>query len=215
MVVHTHEDVDQMFSRISVGIRNKTFQNLPDLYEGIHGFFTPSPTEEHLTNIWDYRALAVESGINLTGHSVPHLFRITEREWRVIMSTKSWALSSEGYKDIDVTDLASSFASDPLPVVPARSPKFQEANGRVMTDLTKWMSSGRLSNEGKDWWVNYLQSELKAAEEPDIHLASTLPTYARQRRHEGAIPVAVAQVLENHVQAMNATPNVALRRRRQ
>lgn len=57
MVGHTHEDVDQMFSRVSVHIARKSVPTLPILQDLAREAYHPMPNVQHLENIWDYRQM--------------------------------------------------------------------------------------------------------------------------------------------------------------
>ena len=76
MVGHTHEDVDQMFSRVSVHLANEAVPTLPLLHKLVEEAYHPQPIVHHLDNLWDYRDLGVQGRVHLTGHGSPHLFKL-------------------------------------------------------------------------------------------------------------------------------------------
>ena len=215
MVGHTHEDIDQMFSRLAVGLHGKAVCTLEDLQDSISRSYTPQPITDHLTNLWDYRSLAVNGGISLTGHSQPHCFRLTKKDDRVIMGTKAWSLNCQPYKELDVTELAESFTANPDPAVTAQSTKFMDNVERLRADIPKWQSAGKMSEIETDWWLNHLDQEVDPSDLPDIPLVTSLPTYARNARpsHSQAESV-MARSLQNHIDSLSKEVNVSLRRRR-
>jgi hypothetical protein len=57
MVGHTHEDVDQMFSRLSVHLSRKSIPTLPVVHSLMMDAYHPTPVIKHLDGLWDYRKL--------------------------------------------------------------------------------------------------------------------------------------------------------------
>lgn len=71
MVGHTHEDVDQMFSRVSVNIARKSVPTLPILQDLARDAYHPVPNVQHLENIWDYRQMGISSKSNSLATAAP------------------------------------------------------------------------------------------------------------------------------------------------
>ena len=88
MVRHTHEDVDQMFSRISVHLTGKAIPTLPVLQGLMRDAYHPTPMVQHLDGLGNYRELRMASAATLQGHSGPHVFRFKEEEGAVQMGYK-------------------------------------------------------------------------------------------------------------------------------
>lgn len=88
MVGHTHEDVDQMFSRVSVNIARKSVPTLPILQDLARDAYHPMPNVQHLENIWDYRQMGISSKVQLVGHSSPHQFKFVKDGDTVLMHFK-------------------------------------------------------------------------------------------------------------------------------
>lgn len=55
MVGHTHEDINQVFSSISVQLRQVNAPPLPGLIETIRDSTDPAPEVQHLEGIFDYK----------------------------------------------------------------------------------------------------------------------------------------------------------------
>ncbi|XP_055998549.1 uncharacterized protein LOC125678464 [Ostrea edulis] len=158
MVGHTHEDVDQMFSRLSVHLSGKSIPTLPVLQSLMKDAYHPIPMIMHLNGLWDYRKLGMASPVSLTGHSSPHIFRFKEDHGKVLMGYKEWPYKAAEYKTVDVTQLAEAYNLDPeqLHLV---AEKGSRAFDLMMTDLRKWQAGGKLSDEHISWWKEHLRSE--------------------------------------------------------
>ena len=179
MVGHTHEDVDQLFSRISQRLHVEEAHTLPDLHRVTANAFTPAPEVIHLPSIWDIKPHLSEVGY-CQGISTPHVFKFTLRDDRVIMHYKDWPLASEPYRHEDVTEMCMDLCQRLVPVSP--NPKVDPILKQMNDDLEKWARSGRLSREEIAWWQTYL-SDLKesAGSRPVIPLPSQLGHFSTSR----------------------------------
>lgn len=63
--------------------------------------FTPKPDAEHLESLWDFRGMAA-IGECLRGIKDPHVFKLTKKSGRVILSYKDWPLTGENYREVDL-----------------------------------------------------------------------------------------------------------------
>ena len=95
MVVHTHEDVDQLFSRISTRIQRLNIPTLPHLLREIPNSYLKShTTAERLTSVFNVRDWLSGSIEPMHQHSKPHIFKICRGEdGKAVMSTKLWSTS--------------------------------------------------------------------------------------------------------------------------
>jgi hypothetical protein len=95
---HTHEDIDQMFSRLSVALLKANMRQLSDVVTSIRMGFTPSPHVEVIRNTMDFDALNLTigkgtiSGI-MGSHSAaqeekPHQMKIIMEEGRAVLYMK-------------------------------------------------------------------------------------------------------------------------------
>ena len=95
MVGHTHEDVDQFFSRISTHLnkRNicspiKLFTAIPRAHTKVH---TTTERILHVFNVKDWLAPHQHA---MYHHSKPHLFKFTRNnEGKAVLHTKDWSTS--------------------------------------------------------------------------------------------------------------------------
>ncbi|WAR32001.1 OGG1-like protein [Mya arenaria] len=52
MVGHTHEDIDQLFSRFSTNVRDKMIMTLDSLMQCFERCYRPTPTGDHFRSLW-------------------------------------------------------------------------------------------------------------------------------------------------------------------
>lgn len=175
MVGHTHEDVDQLFSKISQRLHVEEAHTLPDLHRVTANAFTPSPGIIHLPAIWDFKPHLSEVGY-CKGIATPHVFKFTLNDDRVIMHYKDWPVASEIYRNVDVTDSCMDLCQRLVPVDP--NPKMNPILEKMNSDLEKWARSGRLSGEEIAWWQMYLGDLVESAgSRPVVPLPSQLGHY--------------------------------------
>ncbi|CAH3027411.1 unnamed protein product, partial [Porites evermanni] len=94
MVGHTHEDIDQMFSRISVALARTNAVTLDDLIQVIRGAYNPTPITCSVENIYDVKTWLRPFVPSLKHHSNPHAFRFKMNEnGEVEMSYRPFAKS--------------------------------------------------------------------------------------------------------------------------
>ncbi|XP_041478017.1 uncharacterized protein LOC121425955 [Lytechinus variegatus] len=94
---HTHEDVDQLFSRVSVHTSKQNIPTLSSLMTNItQGYNKPNTTSERLTSIFNIRDWLQPNMHKVSHHSHPHQFRITKDEnGKAVLHTKKWSNTSE------------------------------------------------------------------------------------------------------------------------
>ena len=206
MVGHTHEDVDQMFSRISQHLTGKSIPTLPVLQELMKASYHPTPIVSHLEGAWDYRQLSLESRISMQGHSSPHVFRFKEVAGEVVMSYKEWPYKSAPYKDVVVTELAMGFERDPVPIT-----HVSEKGSRVIMamrgDLRKWRDGGKVTDEEVEWWKQHLEEEGQMSH-PTQPLASSF-NHHRIPTQDFVNPPSLDN-LRQHVRNLTKESNVSL-----
>jgi hypothetical protein len=71
---HTHEDVDQMFSRFAVALRGTHVTTVPELHKVFHEEYQPNPTCIHLSSLPCYNKYLLPFLDNIEGHTTPAVF---------------------------------------------------------------------------------------------------------------------------------------------
>ena len=155
MVGHTHEDVDQLFSRISSGLAKRDAHTLPQLLEAIEKSATPKPATHHLRSMYDYRGKLIKSMGLVDGIMAPHHFKFEMVNGEVIMSYKDWPDEREEYRTLNIDRHIIPLGSvSPVPV----NDKIDPQLAKMEQDLQKWADSGRLEDGEVRWWRTYLGS---------------------------------------------------------
>ena len=105
---HTHEDIDQMFSRISIALNDVNTETIQDLCERIPGAYTPAPTVEEVHMTPNFRDWIKPHLLNLQGQSAPHSFKLSLGEdGHILLQSKQWTrretwLAPEGMRFLRV-----------------------------------------------------------------------------------------------------------------
>lgn len=114
MVGHTHDDIDQMFSRFTTGMRNSnyTIYSVRQLAQVFVDSFTPAVNCEYLDGIMDWKGFLNKHSKNqlgakkgLHGHLRPHQFHFfmnTETN-RCEMKFKRWARNPDWFPSLPTT----------------------------------------------------------------------------------------------------------------
>ena len=123
---HTHEDVDQLFSRISTRAGMQSMPTLPELQNVIQEAYSPTAIVNHLDALFDLKSITTIPE-QLKGIEAPHNFRRASRrhafsKWQRRMvkgSTKlqRLAYAEESYTTLDIDDQAPTVRQIP-PQVP-------------------------------------------------------------------------------------------------
>ncbi len=95
MVGHTHEDVDQFFSRISSWLSKHNVPTLDALMKGVEKCFRKAGTNTtsiQLDQMYDITGMLQPYLEQMKFHSKPHVFKITQNEaGKAVMVTKKWS----------------------------------------------------------------------------------------------------------------------------
>lgn len=177
MVGHTHEDIDQVFSRISTKLAHYDSKNLINLHEGIKESYTPQPVVQNMCAVYDYkRMLATNS--SLVGISTPHVFKFSlNDENEVEMFYKDWPNDNEPYRSVVMTDMTVDLFNMELQLANP-NPKYTTVVESMKKDLPKWCTSGRLNQEDVEWWEEYMENvKTKNLEAPEVKGINTLKTF--------------------------------------
>ncbi|XP_062596921.1 uncharacterized protein LOC134258393 isoform X2 [Saccostrea cucullata] len=207
MVGHTHEDIDQMFSCISREAHTQKIITLTHLHEMVEKSFCPKPEVQHLDNLWDFRGMTSMER-SLRGIKEPHVFKISKKSGRVMLSYKDWPISQEVYRDVDLHDLVPGFADGP-DVVEPNFTKINSITEDMRRDLPRWAETGRFTASEVDWWTSYLTSMQKKKEDRPLPIApSTLPRYSALPRTESVLETNLHGAINRHMERLQRSSRV-------
>ncbi|XP_068687066.1 uncharacterized protein [Montipora foliosa] len=154
MVGHTHEDIDQMFSRISVALARSDAVTLDDLISVIRDAYNPTPIVCSVENIYDVKSWLRPYVATLKHHTSPHAFRFKlNGKGEVEMSYRPWAKSNRKHwfpKEGPITILQQ---------VPPRKPSVLKPDFKKCTTVEEIRASVeklsvRMTTGQRDWWTN-------------------------------------------------------------
>jgi hypothetical protein len=74
-VGHTHEDIDQMFSRFSIALGNTNTESPQHLEERLSRAYKPHPDVTYVQNTVDFKTWITPYLLNIGGHKPPHTFK--------------------------------------------------------------------------------------------------------------------------------------------
>ena len=101
LVGHTHDQIDQMFSRFSIKLAKKSAFDLPQICVLLEDAYVPKPSIRIVEETYDFRSFAVGAATNmpsfahLNDHSFQHQFRIKQVEEQTLM----WCKKYSNFKD--------------------------------------------------------------------------------------------------------------------
>ncbi|XP_071500356.1 uncharacterized protein [Diadema antillarum] len=134
---HTHEDIDQLFSRISTHTSKHNIPTLSSLLSHIpKSYSKPNTTAERIHNIFNIRDW-LQTHINRPSHhSHPHQFKITKVKGKAVIHTKKWSNSSEWQATTGCSHILS---GHPSGIPQAVQRKLEELYiTRLYRDMTKY-----------------------------------------------------------------------------
>ena len=172
MVGHTHEDVDQLFSRFSSWLKHRNAESLPALLDGFEKSYTPSPTAIELENVFNYSSCLMDNIQDMSAHSKPHVFKFTRNSsGRAEVFYKKWSADPVWLKPIGdangiiLKNPTHEIAPEPL------TPDYDEMDlCRLKSDMER--AKKYMSPNGKAWWDKWLQTMIEKGTSLQAYLCS-------------------------------------------
>ncbi|XP_074659473.1 uncharacterized protein LOC141912156 [Tubulanus polymorphus] len=168
MVGHTHEDIDQLFSRFSTYLNRHdaiTMQQLMSAFEACDKKHSPVGIEiDHCYNISSWLSEEIEK---ISFHSKPHVFKISrDANGQAKMTTKKWS-TDRVWIDCDGDKFGHLLRKIPSGVPDMIKPNFDNIEfNRLRSDVERAFKF--MANEDRSWWKKYLEElELRINEDGD------------------------------------------------
>ncbi|XP_019628130.1 PREDICTED: uncharacterized protein LOC109472715 [Branchiostoma belcheri] len=171
MVGHTHEDIDQLFSKIQSLLRRKSATTMDALLQVIEESYTPKPkaTTIHANSMFDIKDWLDQEMSDMDHHNLPHAFKVQKENGEVCMYYKMW--SSDKSWSLPTPKPGVSHQA-PLNHVPIGQPKLQKPNPyvhqrKLSATVKKLSDVSKLSAEETAWWASFIAdiSKPRAPEE--------------------------------------------------
>ncbi|XP_068753053.1 uncharacterized protein [Montipora capricornis] len=163
MVGHTHEDIDQFFSKIAASIAKKNIRTLRELMELVDEAYTPCPHVEFVDVIYDVKSWLREAKAELHNITNPHCFVLRETETgNVVLKYKNWSRDKTWKPSSMPSEGVVVLESDKVPrglpeTVPPSSEKIDLK--RLREDIPKFYSSRCFNQSHKEWWDDFLSDK--------------------------------------------------------
>lgn len=155
LVGHTHDDIDQMFSRFSYKLGSTpTCLTLEELLTLCRTAYTPSPSAEMVDEVIDFARWVKPLRKVLHGHSKPHQFKIVKEFGKVKLYCKMLSTSPKYLPEDGVLMLKEGDRDLGLPHVTKFKPLEIEVLRVTIQKLQCYMSE-----EQKQSWENFFQAE--------------------------------------------------------
>ncbi|XP_078657029.1 uncharacterized protein LOC144903082 [Branchiostoma floridae x Branchiostoma belcheri] len=159
MVGHTHEDIDQLFSKIQSQLKRWNATTMDALLEVIAQSYTPQPRASEIDNqqMYNIKDWLDTEMLYMEHHNYPHAFKIERQNGEVTMEYKMWSSDKEWLKPTTKPGITHQI---PLMEVPSGQPGALEPipylqQARLKTTINKLADVGKLTPEEKAWWTKY------------------------------------------------------------
>jgi hypothetical protein len=162
MVGHTHEDIDQFFSRLATWLRKHCAVTLPQLFLGLQQCYTPDPIVFKIRELYDIKGW-LDPHLNIMSkHSNPHCFRIKkDNTGKALMHVKKWSTDKEwlpcAVQEGKPPYLLLSHPDGQPNLVP---PDYDALDlDRLQSDVTR--AESFMTGEERAWWRKWLADKQK------------------------------------------------------
>ncbi|KAL3679359.1 hypothetical protein R1sor_022315 [Riccia sorocarpa] len=194
MVGHTHDHVDQIFSRFSVALRKRQAFTMPELRMVIQESYSPSPSFEVLEETWDFKNILQTEPV-----SVLPLHDVTfNQQFKIVMDNESWPrlwtkkfntderwVPEEGVRHLVFFPDFSQLRAAPLVAMKSHASKRPKGSGREGSSLDPLQSFNVIkkdiqtlcfsyfTEDQKEWWRNWflLQEDYAARTKSGLSIA--------------------------------------------
>ncbi|XP_035700213.1 uncharacterized protein LOC118432704 [Branchiostoma floridae] len=174
---HTHEDIDQMFSRFSTHLEREDAPTIPELFQHLTKAYTPNPDCRLMTSMWDFRDIIDKEIAAISGHSRPHQFTAKLVSGKVQLKAKLWPDPEEPEVDIPVNRFIPQFPK----CTSVKEWKINELDSRIVEhkialksveeDLEKWAETPMDKVSFTTFWTKFLVDEERQPGKPAWRLS--------------------------------------------
>lgn len=167
MVGHTHEDVDQLFSRISQRLARNDAHTIADLSDEIKRSYTPSPVVEQIRRLFDIKTVVSDLLNDVSGHSEPHQFKIEKNKDGIVsLFYKKWSTKKD-WKEANLFFETDRIVLDEIMTEPKTMPLVLEKVKleKLEKDIPRYKVKFSASTE--EWWGEYINSLRTRASYPE------------------------------------------------
>lgn len=181
-VGHTHEDIDQMFSRVSLGLSSANTETVRDLCTKLPTLFTPVPVVEEVHGTANFRAWVEDHIMSLKGHAKPHSFKFSlGADQKLVIQSKHWSrrhnwLPEEGMEFLKVNSVLND-----IPGEPTMTPMVEYDLGELTRSIRR-LAPLFLRPTAEQEWAEWIQAQLDFDEMEPVRRWREFVTMLRQPR---------------------------------
>ncbi|XP_061171052.1 uncharacterized protein LOC133180592 [Saccostrea echinata] len=163
MVGHTHEDIDQVFSKFSHWLGRHAAMTLMKLMNGFEACYTPGPHSIKTNRVYNITEWITPFLNTIKNHSKPHVFKILQDETgKAKLYWKKWSTDKE-WTDSSNYLLKENVVGSPLVIEPDYS-EIEENRERLESDVRgSYRFFGK--EDDKRWWENFFSSQFDDTED--------------------------------------------------
>lgn len=181
LVGHTHENIDQFFSRLSCALRNKRALCLPDMIDVVAGCSTPSPISRTVKRMYDFQKWMDDAGVRDV-HEIKksQIFTINLNDMgKAVVRAKRYSNSPKSKYSEEIEVLP----TEPGPVRKVILPRaYQQtawATDKRSTPLDLLKQTQRVLEENQpvgwdedasEWWDRFINSAQEAHDRPQTEM---------------------------------------------
>ncbi|XP_065925368.1 uncharacterized protein [Magallana gigas] len=173
LVGHTHEDVDQCFSKISQKLKEKDALTMPNLEALIFNSQTPQPHVSKVNTVWNISGW-LEPFINQV-HNItfPKMYRVQKDgtghvyvQYKKLSTEEQWHPTSDE-RQLEIFKLDDVGCQMTPPGIPNQVHPYmaEEDIQTLMRSLDKDFKLAQFTDECTNWWKEFLASEILGSNE--------------------------------------------------
>lgn len=159
LVGHTHDDIDQMFSRFSKHLQRNDAPTVGELHARCKAAYTPEPSTEYLEEVVDWCGWFDEHRTRLHGQSQPHQFRFTLQDGFVVIHAKEFSDGEYGQAVSPLKTMPDDYKTEPA-VLQHNQLELDELRTTV-EELRKYMTEAQVEE-----WEQFQTMERARARPP-------------------------------------------------
>eukprot|EP00105_Crassostrea_gigas_P040560 XP_019924708.1 PREDICTED: uncharacterized protein LOC105332847 [Crassostrea gigas] len=156
MVGHTHEDIDQVFSKFSHWLCKHAAMTLEKLMEGFEKCYTPTPASIRTSTVFNITEWLIPHLNTIKNHSKPHIFKIAKDDnGRARIFSKEWSTdktlnaTGEYLLKTQVEDSPDVVESDYTEI----ASNIEKLEGGVRASFKYFAKEG-----DKEWWRSFFEN---------------------------------------------------------
>ncbi|XP_071143255.1 uncharacterized protein [Mytilus edulis] len=154
MVGHTHEDIDQMFSRFSIWLNHNSCKTMDSLMNGFQNCYNPKPTSIKTCQVYNYSEWITPYLAPMSGHSRHHVYKFKLENGKTKMVFKEWT-TTKAWRECEGSDRY------PLLRLPTTQPKLLQPNFQDLDKVENSILGARkyIDKEDMIWWERFFQEK--------------------------------------------------------